>query len=323
MGYDSRLVARRALFWRSKLLYDLYIEQDPVILLQAVLLMSYRFKETDNPRDSCRLLDFSTSFVQGMNLPGLIRNSVPLTKRQKLLRKLWWCCFVRDTLVIEQLMAPSKTKVEESDIPPLTLDDFNVSQDSNTWVRTSAIIYISQIQLCIYINRILETHVSVTALTRSHSAFSYGTSGPAIGDLLSHKIRLYDADLTNWLKELSADATLSPVNPDGTSPGDSSLQLQQILLHMTYLVALSILHRPQVLPSKTEVALATHINISVRMLSKDRMHHVATRTTDLAEAILVLQFSRYMPPYRYQTHALQLVPLVSFSWFINCLPSNN
>ncbi|KAH8691875.1 fungal-specific transcription factor domain-containing protein, partial [Talaromyces proteolyticus] len=292
MGYDSRSAARRALFRKTKLLYDLHIEQDPITLLQAVLLMSYRFKETDNQRELWFIAGFSTPFLQSMDFSRLIRISAPSTKRTKLLRKIWWSCFVRDTLIAEQLMSPSKTKTEESDIPLLTLDDFDLSRDSDEALRTSAIIYIDQTKLCIHINRVLEMHASVTALISSDPAFSYGSTEAAISDLLARKIRMYDTDFTKWVNDLSEEAKLNE-----STAGDSSLQLQQTLLHMTYLIGLSILHRPLVLPSKSEVALARHINISIRTLSKDRLHHIATQTTVLAKTILQQQFCEYMPPY--------------------------
>lgn len=316
MGYESRAVARKILFSRTRYLYDFNLENDPLVLLQSVLLMSYRFKDNNHQTDSWFWSGFPTSFVQTMDLPGLIRNSNPAAKRTKLLRRIWWCCFVRDTLVIENMKLPSKISVEDSNISMLTLDDFDILQDSQNVgqqiqaysclisdaeariERASAIIYIEQVKLCICINRILSAHSSAAVLTRSEPAFGGGVSNAAMSSVLAREIKACDSQLMDWLQALSLEAIWPGADLDEDAISDDALRPQRILLHMTYSAAVSILHRPQVLPSRPEAPLARHMHISLRTLSRNRIHHVAQHITQLAETILQYDLFHYIPPYR-------------------------
>lgn len=124
-GYKSRLAARRAMFSKVRILYSLDVEQDKMILLQCLLLMSYWRDDSDNDKDAWHWSGLAVSLALTLRL----QTDLPTvsSERQKTFRKrCWWSCVVRDRLVALSENRCPRISLDECDLPMLTLADYNV-----------------------------------------------------------------------------------------------------------------------------------------------------------------------------------------------------
>ncbi|KAH6975738.1 fungal-specific transcription factor [Ilyonectria destructans] len=108
LGFPSIRAARASLYRRAKLLYDLETELSPVHLSQAALLLTYW-----SPSDSSRLKRPNSTWLsmaiqnaraaQGPKYATMQTISktanVKHHKRQASLKRLWWCCIIRDRIL--------------------------------------------------------------------------------------------------------------------------------------------------------------------------------------------------------------------------------
>ncbi|KAM6513191.1 hypothetical protein FALCPG4_015653 [Fusarium falciforme] len=108
LGFPSIRAARASLYRRAKLLYDLETELSPVHLSQAALLLTYW-----SPSDSSRLKRPNSTWLsmaiqnaraaQGPKYAAMQTISktadVKHHKRQTSLKRLWWCCIIRDRIL--------------------------------------------------------------------------------------------------------------------------------------------------------------------------------------------------------------------------------
>ncbi|CRK15197.1 hypothetical protein BN1708_017356, partial [Verticillium longisporum] len=114
-GYSTRKAARRSFFSKTRLLYDFDYESDRLVLVQALLLMTYWYETPDDQKDTWHWMGVAISLAHTI---GLHRNpattSMPLRK-QKLWKRIWWSCFMRDRLVALGMRRPTRIKDEDYD----------------------------------------------------------------------------------------------------------------------------------------------------------------------------------------------------------------
>ncbi|TPX13879.1 uncharacterized protein E0L32_005823 [Thyridium curvatum] len=124
-GFNSRSVARKAMFAKVRALYAMELEQDRMILFQTLLLMSYW---NDDPGQDEGAWYWSGLAVSLAFELGLQRESLcGLGERQKTFRKrCWWSCIVRERLIALSEQRTPRVFSNDGDIPPLTLADYNV-----------------------------------------------------------------------------------------------------------------------------------------------------------------------------------------------------
>ena len=124
-GYNSRSVARKAMFSKVRVLYSLDVEQDKMIILQCLLLMSYWQDDSDNDKDAWHWTGLAVSLALTLRLQYEPVDG--LSKRQKTFRKrCWWSCVVRERLVALSVQRQSRISLHQCQLPLLTLADFNI-----------------------------------------------------------------------------------------------------------------------------------------------------------------------------------------------------
>ncbi|KAH8660223.1 fungal-specific transcription factor domain-containing protein [Xylariales sp. PMI_506] len=102
LGYPSIRAARCDFYRRAKLLYDLETEISPVCLAQAALLLSLRAPLCNRTPDTW--LSFAIHHARSVDAHRYATLSssppytgqVPWQRRPNLLKKIWWCCIIRD-----------------------------------------------------------------------------------------------------------------------------------------------------------------------------------------------------------------------------------
>lgn len=118
LGYPSIRAARAAFYRRAKLLYDFESESSPICIAQAAILLSY-WSPPSNPgvrksnstwinvaiqharvAEAHRYSSFGSTTPVPNDGGGGTRTppSATQVKRQNVLKRLWWCCVIRDRI---------------------------------------------------------------------------------------------------------------------------------------------------------------------------------------------------------------------------------
>ena len=308
-GYMTRKAARKSFFEKVKLLYDFDYEVDRVIVVQAVLLMTYWYESPDDPKDVWHWLGIATSVARTIGLNCDTSNAPLMSPQQRRLwKRIWWSCYMRDRLIAIGMRRPMRINDEDFDVPMLAVEDFETEaltpelskmlggcpavKDSSKRI-TLAKMCIGLAKLCTRISRVL--------------AVQYSTLGHKIGATQETTMRLVpkksaaqpadviqcDLEFDEWHKELSDDLHyFAPNSHERTSTNDGEvLHLHRALLAGIYLTAISALHRPQILPSAPNVVVAPEL----RELSKRKVREAADDITEMYKELFAHDLIRYLP----------------------------
>ncbi|KAI0011164.1 fungal-specific transcription factor domain-containing protein [Xylariaceae sp. FL0662B] len=310
-GYASRKAARKAFFSKARLLYDFDYESDRLILVQGLLLMTYWYETPDDQKDTWHWMGVAISLAHTI---GLHRNpahtSMPPHK-QKLWKRIWWSCFMRDRLIALGMRRPTRIKDEDFDVPMLEEQDFEIEPlaDEITVVgpectlmrdvvmqRELALMCIAKAKLCLCISRMLKAQYSV--LIRDKSRPENTTNSTMM--LFPNKqldnvesVSSCDMELLAWVESLPACCQYRPLSALDIRNGRSTIAVQRNLLHMVYYTTVSALHRPQFLPSSPMHAPQT--SAQVQEMSRMRVRDAAIHITLMANELHNLRLEKYLP----------------------------
>jgi hypothetical protein len=263
---------------------------DRVSLVQSLLLMTYWYETPDDQKDTWHWQGVAISLAHTIGLHRNPANSSMSQSKKKLWKRIWWSCFMRDRLV-----APTRIKDEDYDVPMLTEDDFEIQAlDENNSVigkdcklihdtsmqRELAQMCIAKAKLCLCISHVLSAQYSVLV---KHQGMQ-GQEGSTRSSVMlfpkkldqTGEVQRCDVELSDWLSGLTQACLY-----DGTTES-GPIFVQRALLHMIYYTTLSALHRPQVLPSATNnpTPTATLHDVS-RLKVREASRQITTISTDL------------------------------------------
>ncbi|RYP76216.1 hypothetical protein DL770_007258 [Monosporascus sp. CRB-9-2] len=310
-GYSSRKAARKASFYKARLLYDFDYESDRLVLVQGLLLMTYWYETPDDQKDTWHWMGVAISLAHTI---GLHRNPAGTNmspRKKSLWKRIWWCCFMRDRLVALGMRRPTRIKDEDFDVPMLEESDFEIESlaegiqiigDDCTLMRDIsmqqelALLCIEKAKLCLCISHMLKAQYSV--LIRDKAKPDNTTNSTMM--LFPNKqldnvdsVKNCDVELVAWLKLLPACCQYRPLTCLDTRNGRSTVAVQRNLLHMVYYTTVSALHRPQFLPSSPMHAPQT--SAQVQELSRMRVRDAATQITRMVSEMHTLRLERYLP----------------------------
>ncbi|KAI1612067.1 transcriptional regulatory protein [Exophiala viscosa] len=262
-GFPSKQAARRAFFYRAKVLFDCNTEPDRFVACQAAVLLSTWYPGKQERADSWFWTGTAVSLAYSIRLhlePDETRFDV---KEQGLRRRLWWCAFSRDQKVSLALGRPSRSTYYNVRI--LTLEDFDdnvhLSLDHSSTELTSSFdvvehqkthnilarLCIEHMKLCIciatFVSNIFECRQQMKS--RSHvSEHAQPLPSP------STRLNRCAQDLARWYREVTPDLRYE-LN-DITSSQDSGQQnrclaVHKSTVHVLYHVAISALYRVKAL----------------------------------------------------------------------------
>ncbi|KAF9894425.1 hypothetical protein FE257_007928 [Aspergillus nanangensis] len=123
-GYASRKALRKEFFQKARVLYDFDVETNRVVVIQAVLLMTYWHETPDDPKNFRYWMEIALSFA--MPTIKYISNRETETTSHRLWKRLWWCLYTRDRLVSLNLRRPAIISDHDFDVPALTIEDFEI-----------------------------------------------------------------------------------------------------------------------------------------------------------------------------------------------------
>ncbi|KAL1855874.1 hypothetical protein VTK73DRAFT_8448 [Phialemonium thermophilum] len=310
-GYASRKAARKDFFHRARLLYDFDYEQDRLVLVQGLLLMTYWYETPDDQKDTWHWMGVAISLAHTIGLHRNPANTTMPLRKQKLWKRIWWSCFMRDRLIALGMRRPTRIKDEDFDVPMLEEGDFEIgilSEDNRilppecSVVRDTAmqhelaVMCVQKARLCVCINHMLKAQYSV--LNREYMQPEDTTSSTMM--LLPNKsldnfekVNLVDIELMAWYASLPEICQYRPLIPDDVKNGRSTIAVHRNLLHMVYHTTVSALHRPQFLsPSPQQ---SPSVSRQVQEMSRMRVRDAANQITHMVAELHRLHLERYLP----------------------------
>ncbi|KAJ2986030.1 hypothetical protein NUW58_g5226 [Xylaria curta] len=311
-GYASRKAARRAFFSKARLLYDFDYENDRLLLVQGLLLMTYWYETPDDQKDTWHWMGVAISLGHTIGLHRNPANTNMPPQRRKLWKRIWWSCFMRDRLIALGMRRPTRIKDEDFDVPMLEEDDFDLRAlpDSVQVVgpectflrdvgmqRELAQMCIAKTKLSLCISQMLKAQYSVLICTKTHPENMTNSTMM----LLPNKqldnmetIAKCDHGLTQWAESLPESCKYRPLSPLDVQNGRGVLAVQRNLLHMVYFTTVSALHRPLFLPSSPRNLQQTPSQVRQQM-SRMRVCNSAMQITRMVAELSALRLDRYLP----------------------------
>lgn len=266
-------------------------EADRFTHIQALLLMTswYAPDEKDGWHWLC--IAISTACSIGLHRDPSRTHLSP--SQQRLCKRVWWCLVIRDRVIALGQRKPTSIKLEESDVPFLTLEDYapfnSLSPlDTEDDLRTSAILHMEFAKLSLCVGKVLTTQYSVHPAVSSQQKRGLV---PNITEQSLSRVKDCHVELEAWYHQLPVQAQI-----DDTQSAPSPTQrlrnifLNRTLIHLIYYATLSALHRPQMLPNATQRAV--DIDFSIH-----QVYSAATSITTLAKSLLDHDLVPHVPTY--------------------------
>lgn len=310
-GYPNRKSAQKTFFNRVRLLYGLDCEPDRLVLLQALVLMTYWYDMASDEKDTWYWMGVTISLAQVI---GIHRNPQNLhigAEEKCLRRRIWWSCYIRDRLLSLGIRRPPRIRDEDSDVPMLTIEDFAYSLrvPSDDLIRLMghsglttldmegrkgvALITVDLAKLCICIGHALSSQYSTLGtLTGGSELFSSPTTAPQFSERQALELAKCESELENWVLNRHTICHFKPLIPGRPASHDwceKMTRLHQALLHLIYLNTTGVLHRPRAFSSAT-----SPINTSDQRKSISKVKEAAIATTKLAFELQSENYFRYL-----------------------------
>jgi len=291
-------------------LYDFDYESDRVVLVQGLLLKTFWYESPDDQKDTWHWMGVAISLAHTI---GLHRNPTASNmppKKQKLWKRIWWSCFMRDRLIALGMRRPTRIKDEDFDVPMLEKTDFDIEclPDDNTVVTPDCAVMrdlsvqedlaelcVAKAHLCILISRMLKAQYSVLARDKSQPENTTHSTMMLLPNKANNveMVKTVDLDLISWESALPESCQYRPLTPLDVRDGKSTVAVHRTLLHMVYHTTVSALHRPQFLPASPVHALMA--SRPVQEMARIRVRDAATRITLMAADLHRYRLERYLP----------------------------
>ncbi|KAL2850619.1 fungal-specific transcription factor domain-containing protein [Aspergillus pseudoustus] len=121
-GYDSLQCTRDDLYRRAKRLYELGVEKDRYVVAQAALLLTYYSTDAERSNNSRWL---RTAIRHAKKERAHLYHHLQPSKKTLDLKRLWWCCMIRDRIISLGMRRPIQITPDAFDLnqPGLSFED--------------------------------------------------------------------------------------------------------------------------------------------------------------------------------------------------------
>ncbi|ORY71251.1 cutinase transcription factor 1 beta [Pseudomassariella vexata] len=309
-GYANRKAARKVFFQKARLLYDFDYESDRLILVQSLLLMTYWYETPDDQKDTWHWMGVAISLAHTIGLHRNPANTNMSLRKQKLWKRIWWSCFMRDRLIALGMRRPMRIQDEDFDVPMLEESDFEIGPLADdvqvinhdcTLVRDVlmqqelALMCIAKAKLCMCISQMLTAQYSVLVRDRSRPNATNSTMMLHPKKQLDNveNVTACDLSLGAWIESLPPCCQYRALTPLDNKDGAKTIAVQRNLLHMVYYTTISALHRPQFLHSSP--VQAPTASRQAQELSRMKVRDAAMNITRMVSELHHLHLHRYLP----------------------------
>ncbi|KAJ8127904.1 hypothetical protein O1611_g5732 [Lasiodiplodia mahajangana] len=311
-GYASRKAARRAFFSKARLLYDFDYENDRLLLVQGLLLMTYWYETPDDQKDTWHWMGVAISLGHTIGLHRNPANTNMPPQRRKLWKRIWWSCFMRDRLIALGMRRPTRIKDEDFDVPMLEESDFDIKALPDnvqvvgpecTLLRDTGMqlelaqMCIAKAKLSLCISHMLKAQYSVLICTKTHPENVTNSTMMLLPNKQldnMESIAKCDHGLTQWAETLPASCKYRPLSPLDVQNGRGVIALQRNLLHMVYFTTVSALHRPLFLPSSPRNPQQSPSQVQ-QQISRIRVCSSAMQITRMVAELSALGLEKFLP----------------------------
>ena len=270
--------------------------------------MTYWYETPDDQKDTWHWMGVSLSLAHTIGLHRNPEQSNMDLKRQRLWKRIWWSCFMRDRLIALGMRRPTRIKNEDCDVPMLVLDDFDTEplplelvrmlggcpavRDSAKRLKLAKMC-IEKAKLCLCISHVLAAQYSVLSHKFGGTTETTMMLVPKKSAAESLEVMDCDQELERWHQNLDEDLRYRmPGSKERANEHDGEvLTVHRALLNMIFLTTSSALHRPQVLPAMPSTSVAG----GLQDLSRRRVREAATEITEVAQDLHDLDLVRFLP----------------------------
>ena len=269
-------------------------------LIQVLLLLTYWFDKIEDTKSRCYWMRIAWSFA---NDQGLGHASVLDTLRveeQRLRRRLWWCCFMRDQLISFSERRASGISVDEASFPPLLAEDFACSISTQTLARTVSgestspevltQLCLQKVKLCVIIHRVLDTQYELRVHKRIKSTEPTMLFLPRLPATAATAYPVRDSELQQWYVDLNAKR--QTLSESDSRLNFSVVAVHQAMLEMLYWTVVGMVHRPGLSIKQPEELSQSP--------SRERAQHSlrtsAQKITEITRNLEQADMLRFQPP---------------------------
>lgn len=230
--HGSTALATQTFYKRAKALYDANYEFDRLVVVQSLILLGWFH---DAPEEVNKNVFYWTrvalTIAQGIGLHRSVESSgMPLAEK-RMWKRIWWGLFVRDRFTAVAMGRPVMINLEDSDIPMITIDDFDESEPNKPSPypvnREHALLFIQTVRLSEIMGLVLKQQYSVRA---EHSRLA--NKIPDISQC--------DMALGAWINNLPQELKYSIQDKENHD-------FLKALLHSQYYTVLCLVHRSNIL----------------------------------------------------------------------------
>ncbi|EHY52126.1 Cutinase transcription factor 1 beta [Exophiala dermatitidis] len=145
-GFKTRQSARRFFYDKAKILYDVGYETNSVVLLQAIIILTFWGPDMKSYWNPCSWVGVAVTIAESLGIHRSMISSSSL-RDKGLLRRMWWAIAVRDAYCGTLLGRPFRVNMGHCDTPMLTIEDFSSEQGQDDVADETRLSILYQIQL--------------------------------------------------------------------------------------------------------------------------------------------------------------------------------
>ncbi|KAJ5273816.1 hypothetical protein N7478_008941 [Penicillium angulare] len=260
-GFSTRQEAQEAFYNKAKLLYQSEYEPNTIIVVQALLLMTYRI-ETADGEDSRYWSSIAISTAQCIGLFRDVSGVKNVRLNPKFWKRLAWTCYITDCQIALRLRCRPIIQNSVFCHGMLTEDDFdwyNLSADSLVQIfgyplshsmnvqRDLALMCVANAQLCSSISEVLDLQNKETS---RHGSFSSSSPHTTLTDAVDHETRVSvcESNLAQWASKFPSSIKTYPFESPNMED-EPAISLQRGLLHLQFYTAIAVFYQSHPLPS--------------------------------------------------------------------------
>ncbi|OAA60332.1 Transcription factor [Niveomyces insectorum RCEF 264] len=268
-----------AFFRRARALLDGRYEEDRMHVVQAAMLLTWF---SDGGDDICAnawwWIGIATKTAVGLGMHRDVRPSKMPPNDQRTWRLIWWCLVQLDCMVSLCYGRPQSINLDDCDVPPLCLDDF----DSSIGVRAANYV-IHHSNLCAIVSDIVRVYFSIKARKNADNR-------QGVFDVIG-------AALAEWLGNLPPDFR------EHSREAQNEWDRWPLLLHLTYNTVLIQFHRP--LRDADATSMSTPTSSYAEDICADSASNII-RIFDQLDRHSALRYSWFWSPNALFTAMLEL-----------------
>ncbi|KAF2815567.1 uncharacterized protein BDZ99DRAFT_435984 [Mytilinidion resinicola] len=290
LGFTSTRSARAAYFRRAKLLFDFNGERDSVSVAQGALLLTYNASTRNHKILNTFWLSTAIQFAKDADAHRYHSNKSLKPERKSALKRLWWCCILRDRILPLGVRRPLSISSADFDfsLELLTKEDFD-SEIFRSRVYDAS-TKASLVQLLLTLCDLAVSLTEVIMLIYPVNDAVCGSSTEQKARLSLNRIESCKGRLHSWFE----NATIAFPSPAGISDSHESVVLYTNLMYMYYYSALLAIHHYEVLVIITSSnLLKSHFNHMCQ--SKSRVEAAAAGITDNLKELVQLKLAKHLP----------------------------